>query len=1187
MLKAASYIVIPIYLFFSRETLAQCPTPSFTLEESVCINQNSVTINSSENATLFVWDFCSGDLASLPTGNNVLNNANFFRARSVKLIEENGLWYGFAISATANILMRLDFGNSLENSPIYIELGNVGAALSSAFNFDMIKIENYWHLLVANGEAKNILHYSFESGIEETPTLVTLNTPLVFDDAGPNAIKIIQDSDQFHAFVTKGSTVGNSKLIRLDFDGTTLSSNPNITEIAITGGNQLRGVDLIKECENWYGFVISQNTNDVYKLDFGNNIKNSLPSQIILNDLGLFNTPVSIKTINESGRFYAIIANARIDEINTAIYITDLGESLSNNDIFIEKFYGTEMLGGLYAIDLVYSQSKNYAFSFNLSTRNLLRFDFPNNCSAQQPISEESEPIISYSESGEYYVSLKATDEFGNVSYHVDTITVTSDIAPTISLNSQNVCLSEPILFTAESSSESLDYTWHFGDGDTSNEPSPSHLYSTSGEYEVLLEVNDGICSNFTEQNITVYETPTPDFTIPEGNICTNQPYIFQNLTPGEYGDLITYQWLVDNEEVGTIENLEYTFTSGGEKEVKLIATIPGCSIEQTKILTNVKEGTLPSFDFEDACIGEEVLFTNNSVGDLVTTNWDFGNGSTSTAFSPTQIFEQEGTYDVQLSLINADGCETFTSLPITIDPLPQVAFTNELACENLETVFIDQSTVSQDNLAQWNWQFGDGSVAVEQQNPAHLYQESGQYQVKLIATTTFGCVDSLTQQIEVLPAPQAAFNYDLACLEVPILFSDESAGPDNQNITNWAWDLAGNFSSEQNPTIVFSDVGDYEVNLTVTSENLCTDTFSQTITISPPPEMNISVENDCANETALLSDATSIIGDHIFSRQWLFEGNEISTSESFNKKFPQAGEYEMGLIISTEKGCEYQYVENIVISEIPKANFVTSFPFGAPPLNINFTNTSVGATTYQWQFEPEAFSEELNPTYTFENLGVFDVRLVAINAQDCSDTTSQRIEVLQPILEAELFSFTIIPSDNGDKLSLTIRNNGSIRFDSLLVKVDLGGQLAIAETIQEVIYPQEVITTQLNLQFNNRRLDYVCAQIEPFIADYQDINFENNGACINLNNADLIINQPYPNPVSDIVTFEVLSQDNTTAIIDVLDNTGKILQTQPVDIVSGPNLVTLQITSLPDGLYLVRFASPTKQKIFRLVVSN
>lgn len=674
---------------------------------------------------------------------------------------------------------------------------------------------------------------------------------------------------------------------------------------------------------------------------------------------------------------------------------------------------------------------------------------------------------------------------------------------------------------------------------------------------------------------------------MPGGNICTNQPYIFENVTPGDYGGLITYSWVLDGVPISSDQDLNITFSAGGTKELKLIASIPGCDVEITKNLTNVKEGSVPQFSFDDSCVGEEVLFFNSTSGDIVDQSWVFSNGFTSTLESPALAFDSDGTYDVTLNITNADGCETFDTQTITIHALPVVDFSNELSCETLTTQFEDMSTVNIDNLSSWQWDFGDGSDFSTDQNASHIFNSDGDFEVELTAMSSFGCVDSLTKIVTVLKAPEAAFDVDKICIDVPIQFTDNSAPVAGEELIGWSWNLAGVFSAQQNPQVTFENALDYTVSLTVTSSNLCTSTIAQTLSVPPVPTVDFSLMDDCENETAQIADITSIIGDEITGHKWLINGNEVSSDSNFDYDFQQAGNYDVTLSITTENGCEYESSSSITIHPVPTANFTTSFDFGAPPFIVDFTNLSTGAESFSWTFEEGVISEDLNPQYTFESIGEFDISLVAISDQNCSDTISSRIQVLEPILDAEVLNFNILPTAFGDKLSFAIRNNGTIRLDSLSVTVDLGGELEIYETINQSLNPNEVISAQLALTLDNRRLEYICIDVKPFILDYEDIDKDNNRGCLTFGQEAFIVSNPYPNPSSSTVTLDVIATQDAIASIEILSTVGDLISNQSAQVYEGNNKLALDLHQLKSGVYFLKVKLDGQSKVYRLVINN
>src|SRR5439155_9225308 len=122
--------------------------------------------------------------------------------------------------------------------------------------------------------------------------------------------------------------------------------------------------------------------------------------------------------------------------------------------------------------------------------------------------------------------------------------------------------------------------------------------------------------------------------------------------------------------------------------------------------------------------------------------------------------------------------------------------------CQADNIAFTDSST-SNDVITNWQWNFGDGSTSL-QQNPSHNYIAPGFYDIRLIASTGYGCTDTATKSryIKVVAKPDIDINgNNAACKLDPIIFSGIFLQPDTSIIT-WQWDFAnGQNSSVQNPT--------------------------------------------------------------------------------------------------------------------------------------------------------------------------------------------------------------------------------------------------------------------------------------------------------------------------------------------------------------------------------------------------
>ncbi len=159
---------------------------------------------------------------------------------------------------------------------------------------------------------------------------------------------------------------------------------------------------------------------------------------------------------------------------------------------------------------------------------------------------------------------------------------------------------------------------------------------------------------------------------------------------------------------------------------------------------------------------------------------------------------------------------------------------------EKGETIeFNDESIEGENEIVDWQWDFGDGSTSTEQ-NPTHSYEDEGTYLVKLTVTDSEDVSDSAVMEIDVIRGPEADFSFDP---EVPVEnqsveFDDESESPDGE-IVEWEWDFGdGSTSTEQNPTHAYEESGNYTVELTVIddNDNIDTSTSEDDIQVQESP---------------------------------------------------------------------------------------------------------------------------------------------------------------------------------------------------------------------------------------------------------------------------------------------------------------------------------------------------------------
>ena len=354
--------------------------------------------------------------------------------------------------------------------------------------------------------------------------------------------------------------------------------------------------------------------------------------------------------------------------------------------------------------------------------------------------------------------------------------------------------------FSNNSISSFTSFYWDFGDGNTSTQENPMHVYAAPGTYTVCFTADDGGASEMICKSVTVNcVQPKPQLSIQ----VHGESVSFFHLTPRN-----TTSWLWDfgDGNVGTTNPAYHTYAAKGAYTICLTATGP-CGTDST-CQSIVISCFWPESHFGYAADDLEVSFQDESVSLATSWQWKFGDGNTSTLENPMHTYAAPGSYTTCLTIFDSCGYDSMCQI-ITVDCLPEKPiFTT--AHDNFEVGFTDQSA---GNPTAWLWDFGDGNTSTLQ-HPTHVYAAEGTYLVCLTTTSVCGIDSTCNSVIVVCNDPEAQFSAEHASGNV--VFTDLTVEPPN----TWLWDFGdGNTSIEANPIHKYLAVGTYTVCLTVTTE--------------------------------------------------------------------------------------------------------------------------------------------------------------------------------------------------------------------------------------------------------------------------------------------------------------------------------------------------------------------------------
>jgi PKD repeat protein len=608
-------------------------------------------------------------------------------------------------------------------------------------------------------------------------------------------------------------------------------------------------------------------------------------------------------------------------------------------------------------------------------------------------------PSHTYTSAGTFTVALTATGPGGSDTETKTGYIVVTEAAPVANFSGTPTTGYKPLTvnFTDGSTGNITSRSWTFGDGGTSTQQNPSHIYTSTGTYTVSLTVTGpgGTDTKTMPDYISVSEAaPVAGF---NGTPTNGYMPLTVNFTDVSTGSITSRSWTFGDGGTSTQQNPSHIYNSTGIFTVTLTVTGPGGTDTQTKTgYINVNDATKANFSGTptNGYRPLTVQFSDSSTGGVTGWSWDFGDGGTSTAQNPSHIFNANGTYSVSLTVTGPGGsdAETKTGYIVVTEAPPVSGFSGTPTTGNrpMTVQFTDSSTGS---ITSRSWTFGDGGTSTAQ-NPSHTYNSTGTFTVALTVTGPGGSdTETKTGYIVVTEAAAVAnFSSNAASGYRPLTvnFTDDSTG----NVTSWSWSFGdGGTSTAQNPSHTYTGTGTFTVSLTVTGPG-GTDTKTMTDYISvteAPPVAGFSGTPTTGNRPLNVQFTESSTGS-ITSRSWTFGDGGTSTAQNPSHTYNAAGTYTVSLTVTGPGGSDTETKAGyIVVTEAaPVANFSGTPASGYKPLTVQFTDGSTGnITSRSWTFGDGGTSTVQNPSHIYNANGTYSVSLT-VTGPGGSDTETK-----------------------------------------------------------------------------------------------------------------------------------------------------------------------------------------------------
>ncbi|WP_109697794.1 T9SS type B sorting domain-containing protein [Chitinophaga deserti] len=543
------YLYLICFLLTSLKVNAQ--TASFTAPDTVCVGAPVTITDQSSGAGTWFWNFCSGSPFRTPVLTNLGNfGANLNGPAHSVLVEDAGRFFVFVINNFDRNVIRLDFGNSLLNTPTSTLLTQfIGFMPDNAEGVQAVEDAAGKHLIVVGGNSMSvpkIVRLDFGSAWSNTPTggVDWGNTGNVL--AYPYDLSVIQEGGRYYGFATNQQ---NNTITRFEF-GTDFTTTPAMINLGNVGGfmSVPYGTHMLKEGPNWYMFVANRN-NHLIRYDFGTSITNP-PTGTDLGTMGgLLDEPRDIAAFQDCGQTFLLVVNNG----NNTLVRVDLAGGITGAATATSLGNPGNTLDFPASISSIFRTGNDLnAFIPDVGTGGITRLTLGScNNSSIPNFTGQAPPPVTYDQPGTYTINLITDLGTPNQRSFCKNIVVLAPPVVDLGQNNIVICNGSPVSLDGGAGPHKR-YNW------TTGESTQLITVNTSGNYGVSVfnggcTVTDNISISITTA-ITTSGTPvnidcnTPGgsvevitlggtapltFSLNGGTAGTNN--IFNNLPAGNY----------------------------------------------------------------------------------------------------------------------------------------------------------------------------------------------------------------------------------------------------------------------------------------------------------------------------------------------------------------------------------------------------------------------------------------------------------------------------------------------------------------------------------------------------------------------------------------------------------------------------------------------------------------------------
>lgn len=515
-------------------------------------------------------------------------------------------------------------------------------------------------------------------------------------------------------------------------------------------------------------------------------------------------------------------------------------------------------------------------------------------------------------QSGAYYV--KITDNYG-CEFNSDTAIINIDYFADIAFlgNDTSLC-SGNTLQLLNGANSATNYLW--SDGTTND----TLIIGSGGTY--WLEVsNINNCIARDTINITLTGI-APVSVFSASNVCIGLPMQFNDLSTSVVDSIVAWEWDFGDGNFSNIQHPNNLYLNSGVYAV-MLKTIgssgcAGLSYQTVSVLEH------PNLDFIslNTCNDAEATLINTSNtfgGNINVIAWNFNDPqSSSNLANGNQVnhtYINTGIYNVSLVIATIEGCIDTLVKAVQIKPSPIATIENSKLCVGDSVSFKDITLIPFPQQTIYReWVFND-SIFSTLYEPKMLYNQAGNYNVKLYVMISNGCKDSIEVNININNNPTAMISIDKTCKGSEAQLID-TGNCENCIVTKWRWTSNNNIIGLNDSIFyTFNDTGLYHIELEVENTAHCKG-YSQTdVHINEKPIAQFEISNAYASPPYLMSFEN--LSNQNLNCLWNFGDGFSDTSFEPNHLYTDTGNFNVSLTVFDDNNCSDFLNKNILL--VPK----------------------------------------------------------------------------------------------------------------------------------------------------------------------------------------------------------------------------------------------------------------------------